>query len=166
MPVLEEKHIEAYIHNAVNLLYSDVLCIRDLQSHEHNGGGVVISSDDSAYNREEIFIKIDGSSISITEEQYTYAHETIGLEDPSSFERLWKVLNTHVMKMIDKKVKDNMTEMREHQDNFNSATQEQFRLMAAKTHILSKMVTNPIIVDFDDIDLEPKEGPDYDDIPF
>lgn len=166
MPVIEEKRIGAYIHTAVQSLYSCVLHIRGLQQHESQGGGVAILPREDSYGDDMIMVKIDGSSISIAEGQYGNDLETIGLEDPNSIERFWKILNKHVMEMIDKKAVRVMNDIREYQENLNNAMQEQIKLMTAKTHIVSKMVMNPAIVDFDDIDLKPKEYPHDDGIPF
>lgn len=166
MAVIEEDRIGAYIYSAVNSLYSDVLHIRGLQRHESDGGGVAISSHEDSYGDDKIFVKINGSSIAIAEEYNEL--ERVGLEDPNSIERFWKILNKHVMKMIDKKVVQVINDLQTHQDSVNTLMREQLKLMSAKTHIVNKMVTNPVIVEIEDIGGSPKSDPDdpYDAVPF
>ena len=166
MAVIEEERVGAYIYTAVQSLYSHVLHIRGLQQHESTGGGVAILPHEDSYGDNMLMVKIDGSSITISEGQYGGELEMVGLEDPNSIERFWKILNKYVMEMIDKKAKQVMEDIQTHQEGLNNAMQEQFKLMAAKTHIVSKMVMNPVIVEFEDIGGTPKPESYDDGVPF
>jgi hypothetical protein len=173
MAELEEAKIAQYVHEGIKLLYSSVLYISDIPSYEHSGGGTYIDTlGGDHYDVEKIYVKISGPAIEIcTGYNASASHciDEIRLEDPSSMERFWKILNNCVMVMIDKMVKENMAEIKEAQERVNDAMNQQFTLIEAKTHVVSKMVMNPTIVDFDDLedlDLVKKYEYDGDEVPF